>query len=1108
MNDDGTGGDEFAGDETYSVQMPAGLQTHRRLIRYRIKVEDTGGRNVTVPYDDDPQPNFAYFVYDGVPAWSGADRPGVTPVVTYDVNVMNSLPVYHLIAVESDVLACQYNSAYNNDVYRFAGTLVYDGEVYDHVHFRVKGQYNPYRSGKNRWKFRFNRGHYFQGRDDYGKKNPYKWELMNLSSCINVWNWERIRGASGIDEASCFRFFNMVGTPACTTNWFQYRIIDSAVETHPTDQYTGDFWGLYMTIEQPGGDFLKRNELDDGNVYKMGGGTGPSKTNQGATQSIDFSDLNSFWSTSGYNKTNPIQAETWWDQNVKLDAYYGYRSVMITVNHHDHSDNHNHLKYHNAETGQWWMMPWDVDNIFYWAHDPEYPDNWEHFYYALGHESIEIAAKNRGREIRDLLFNGEQCNQVIDELASVLKPDPQGLSLVEANRALWDYHPRLVEKGEFFTSWVFPTPDFTGCLDFIKNCLTTGKANSSEWCGDVFEEFIEDAAIPDTPTITADSTTIAEGYPENLLLFNTSSFNDPQGSGTFGAMQWRIAQVDDPSAAGYDVRQRHCYEINAVWESEELMTYASNIRIPADGVKPGKTYRVRCRMKDNTGRYSHWSAPIQFVAGEGVNADILDYLRITEVMYNNGDADFIELKNIGATTLDLSDVSITDGVDFSFPDGRMLPAGEFVLVVKDLTAFRAQYGTGLDSQIAGTFVDSSLSNGGETIKVEDFWNGTIIEFEYNDARGWPLAADGAGHSLVPLSLTIEDQPLGTLDFGGNWRQSTYIGGSPGSDDPIPTTSVVINEFMAHTDYLVPPHESNDWTELYNVSGSTVSLSADWYLSDDVDDLKKYALPTSSLSSGGHVSYDQVNHFNPDGTGPLGWGLDKAGDEIFLSYLPGTVGVDRVVDCIQFKGQENGVSLSRYPDGDGFWFHTNPGTRDSANANPVAHVVISEIMYHPTIGSTDEEYIELYNPTGSNVELWTVTGPWALDGGVDYEFPASTTLASGARILIVDFDPATETARLEAFETAYGTGDLTAGVDIFGPWSGDLSNNGERVTLEKPQDSDDPLDPAAISWIIVDECIYNDSWPWPTEPDGLGGALKRISSAPATSGNDPTNWLGN
>ena len=59
--------------------------------------------------------------------------------------------------------------------------------------------------------------------------------------------------------------------------------------------------------------------------------------------------------------------------------------------------------------------------------------------------------------------------------------------------------------------------------------------------------------------------------------------------------------------------------------------------------------------------------------------------------------------------------------------------------------------------------------------------------------------------------------------------------------------LVINEFMAHTDYLVPPHESNDWIELYNITGSTVNLDSDWYLSDNADDLKKWALPSVELA---------------------------------------------------------------------------------------------------------------------------------------------------------------------------------------------------------------------------------------------------------------------
>ena len=67
MNDNGLDGDEAAGDYIYTVQMPASLQIHRRLIRYRIIVIDNSGQGLRVPYPDDPQPNFAYFVYDGVP---------------------------------------------------------------------------------------------------------------------------------------------------------------------------------------------------------------------------------------------------------------------------------------------------------------------------------------------------------------------------------------------------------------------------------------------------------------------------------------------------------------------------------------------------------------------------------------------------------------------------------------------------------------------------------------------------------------------------------------------------------------------------------------------------------------------------------------------------------------------------------------------------------------------------------------------------------------------------------------------------------------------------------------------------------------------------------
>ena len=98
MTDDGTGGDEQPGDSIYTAVLPGTLQTQRRLVRYRITSEDTTGLSRTGPYDDDPAPNFAYFVYDGVPAWSGAidpdsSDPAMSEEVVYDSGVLTSMPV-------------------------------------------------------------------------------------------------------------------------------------------------------------------------------------------------------------------------------------------------------------------------------------------------------------------------------------------------------------------------------------------------------------------------------------------------------------------------------------------------------------------------------------------------------------------------------------------------------------------------------------------------------------------------------------------------------------------------------------------------------------------------------------------------------------------------------------------------------------------------------------------------------------------------------------------------------------------------------------------------------------------------------------------------------
>jgi len=64
---------------------------------------------------------------------------------------------------------------------------------------------------------------------------------------------------------------------------------------------------------------------------------------------------------------------------------------------------------------------------------------------------------------------------------------------------------------------------------------------------------------------------------------------------------------------GYIPGKAYKYEIETTWTSGEVPAGNSGIKIPAKVCAPGRTYRARVRYKDETGRWSHWSPPHQFV---------------------------------------------------------------------------------------------------------------------------------------------------------------------------------------------------------------------------------------------------------------------------------------------------------------------------------------------------------------------------------------------------------------------------------------------------------------------------------------------------------------
>ncbi|MGI9242489.1 MAG: lamin tail domain-containing protein [Verrucomicrobiales bacterium] len=140
---------------------------------------------------------------------------------------------------------------------------------------------------------------------------------------------------------------------------------------------------------------------------------------------------------------------------------------------------------------------------------------------------------------------------------------------------------------------------------------------------------------------------------------------------------------------------------------------------------------------------------------------------------------------------------------------------------------------------------------------------------------------------------------------------------------------------------------------------------------------------------------------------------------------------------------------------------------SLSRSEAEQIVISEIMYHPPAGQY--EFVEIRNLTATPFDI----ANWRLRGGVDFDLPGfsegdpeNTFLKAFERFVICSTDPAT-------FRAAYG---LSPSIRVFGPWSGNLSNGGERISFK---------DKNGVTRCTVS---YNDKDRWPVSPDGAGHSL--------------------
>ncbi|MBC8001087.1 MAG: hypothetical protein H7X97_00750, partial [Opitutaceae bacterium] len=390
-----------------------------------------------------------------------------------------------------------------------------------------------------------------------------------------------------------------------------------------------------------------------------------------------------------------------------------------------------------------------------------------------------------------------------------------------------------------------------------------------------------------------------------------------------------------------------------------------------------------------------------------------------------------------------------------------------------------------------------------TVTIRSAINGPeLISFDYADSRVWPITADGLGHSLVPLPRALVGQTNGSLAFPGNWQASSFIKGSSGRADPPIPDAIVLNEIVAHTDFI-NELDSNDWIELHNRAATNYTFGLNWFLSDNAADLRKWMIPSGTvLPASGFVVFDEVTGFHNPIT--IGFGLTKSGEQVFLSYLPGD-GSDRVVDAVRFPAEENDWSWGRAANSPDIWVPLTPRTRGQTNGIRPIVPRLTEIHYNPAplVGfgtdNTNHEFIEITAPAGTATVFSNTNGTWRLNGDISFDIPTNFTLVAGQRVLAVSFSP-TNAALLADFKSAFGI--TNSALPILGPYQGKLSNRSGRITLEKPQAPDLPGDP--VGWILVDETVFADQAPWTPLADGTGRSLQLLVSD--LPGSDDFAWI--
>jgi hypothetical protein len=375
------------------------------------------------------------------------------------------------------------------------------------------------------------------------------------------------------------------------------------------------------------------------------------------------------------------------------------------------------------------------------------------------------------------------------------------------------------------------------------------------------------------------------------------------------------------------------------------------------------------------GTYGYCSVP---TPGEANTEDIystldevfaaqnLESFVISEVMPNEDGTGYkwVEFYNSGSTAVQLENYCLSDDINkplkWQFSSGAV-GAGEYVCI----------YLSGLGSEAQdGVHTSFKLSKEDTVLILSDLQGNAMdrIEWESPVPKGVSVVKDASGAAVYTAFPSFEaansDKTFAELTL--NVMDTT---------DPVHINEALKGNTLSITD---EDGERSDWVELKNFSNAPVSVHG-CFLSDDADDLYKWALPDLTIEAGGYLVVFLDGKDRTDGELHASFGLSDEETELFFTSIDGMRS-----ESISFAGiEKDNISVGLDENWNiRYYAAPTPGyenahgfeTADQIGCFDNTGVFISEVSAVSEAKSDENDWIELCNGSDEDISLagWIIS----------------------------------------------------------------------------------------------------------------------------------------